>query len=391
MPERRSVTLAAIAAQAGVSVPTVSKVLNGRRDVAAPTRARVERLLAEHGYLRSRTRRRTGLIDLVIDNLTTPWSEEIIRGAVETAESADFSVAVSVLHQDHPWTPLLDRIVRRHTDGIVAVVKQLGRAELRRLESAAIPHVAVDPGRDADAEALAVGVTNWQGGFDAATHLLRLGHRRIAALTGPPALHSVRDRVSGVRAALAKAGHPIDPDLVVAAAFTREDGQAAAARLLDRPEPPTAVVAGNDEQAIGTYQAAHQRGLRIPDDLSVVGFDDVPIARWLDPPLTTVRQPLAAMAATATSMLVRHIAVGAVGTRRVELATRLVVRGSTAPPRGLDALRRNTGLSNDTHLSNDTSVPGDTGLLARTPHDEPPASVVVAAASTATVNTVPVS
>ena len=329
----RTVTLAAIAAEAGVSVPTVSKVLNGRHDVATATRARVEALLSRHGYLRSRTRRPTGLVDLVIDNLANPWAEEILRGAVETAESADLSVAVSILRYEQPWTPWIDRVLRRGSDGIVAVVKQLGRTDLRRLRSAEIPHVAADPAGACDPETLCVGVTNWQGGADATRHLLELGHRRIAAIAGPPVLESARSRVEGFRSAMHQAGCPVAPDLVVVALFSREEGYAAARTLLDRADPPTAIVAGNDEQAIGVLQAAHERGLRVPDDLSVVGFDDIPIAQWLDPPLTTVEQPLAAMAATAMRMLVRHIAVGATEPRRAELATRLVVRKSTAAPR----------------------------------------------------------
>ncbi|MEQ4205645.1 LacI family DNA-binding transcriptional regulator [Actinopolymorpha sp. B9G3] len=329
----RTVTLAAIAAEAGVSVPTVSKVLNGRHDVAALTRARVEELLSHHGYLRSRTRQATGLIDLAIDNLATPWAEEILRGAVETAESADFSVAVSILPYAQPWTPWIDRILRRGSDGIAAVVKQLGRSDLRRLRAAAIPHVAVDPMGDCGPETLSVGVTNWQGGFDATRHLLDLGHSRIAAISGPPVVESARARLAGFRYAIEAAGHAVDPALVTPALFTREEGQAAAGRVLDHPHPPTAIVTGNDEQAIGAYQAAHARGVRIPDDLSVVGFDDIPISQWLDPPLTTVRQPLAAMAAAAMRMLVRQIAVGASEPSRMELATTLVVRQSTAPLR----------------------------------------------------------
>ncbi len=329
----RSVTLAAIAAEAGVSVPTVSKVLNGRRDVAALTRARVEELLGHHGYLRSRARRRTGVLDLVIDNLNSPWSEEIVRGSIETAEYADYSVAVSFLHLDQPWTPWIDRVLRRGSDGIVTVVKQLGTTDLRRLRSAGISHIAMDPGGDFAAETLSVGVTNWQGGLDATHHLLQLGHQRVAAIAGPAALGSARARIDGYRAAMDERGQSVDPRLVEAATFTREAGYAAAERLLDLPSPPTAIVAGNDEQAIGVLQAAHLRGLRVPDDLSVVGFDDIPIAQWLDPPLTTVRQPLAAMAAAAMRMLVRALAAGSTEPHRLELPTTLVVRRSTAPPR----------------------------------------------------------
>ena len=329
----RGVTLASIAAKAGVSVPTVSKVLNGRRDVAAPTRARVEELLTKHGYLRSRARRSTGIIDLVIDNLETPWAEEILRGAVETAESADFSVAVSILPYAQPWTPWVDRIVRRGSDGVAAVVRQIGRPDLRRLRSAGIPYVAVDPTGDCDPETLSVGVTNYRGGFDATSHLLELGHERIAIICGPRDLDATRARFAGFQDAMRRAGRSVGPAYVTDALFTREAGQAAAGALLSAAQPPTAIVAGNDEQAIGVYQAAHLRGLRIPDDLSVVGFDDIPIAQWLAPPLTTVRQPLAAMAATAMQMLVRHIAVGSTEKKRVELQTTLIVRRSTAPPR----------------------------------------------------------
>jgi LacI family transcriptional regulator len=167
----------------------------------------------------------------------------------------------------------------------------------------------------------------------ATRHLIELGHRRIAIIGGPPGLWSSQARLDGYRAALQAAGLTLDDSLLRRDHFSVSGGRRQAAELLALPQPPTALVAGNDSQAFGVLQVLGERGLRAPDDLSVVGFDDVPVAAWATPALTTVRQPLAAMAATAFRMLRSDRATAAGEAHHIELATTLVVRNSTGPPR----------------------------------------------------------
>ncbi len=178
-----------------------------------------------------------------------------------------------------------------------------------------------------------IGATNWNGGLAATRHLLGLGHRRIAVVGGPADILCSRARMDGYRAAMDAAGVAIDPDLVSHGEFQVEEGVRKGRALLRRSDPPTAVIAGNDLQALGVYQAAREARLHIPEDLSVVGFDDLPVAQWVGPPLTTVRQPLVEMAIAAAELVLAMARGEQPGQTRVELATELVVRESTAPPR----------------------------------------------------------
>ncbi|MEV4109060.1 substrate-binding domain-containing protein [Nonomuraea sp. NPDC049695] len=177
-----------------------------------------------------------------------------------------------------------------------------------------------------------VGATNWSGGRSATRHLIQLGHRRIAMISGPDDVLCCRARLDGYRSAMESAGLPVRADLVVRTDLTPEDGHAAALDLLNRPEPPTAIFTGNDLQALGVYQAARALGLRIPTDLSVVGFDDLPLAALVDPPLTTVHQPIAEMAVAATELAIALGRGERTSQAGLELATTLSVRQSTAPP-----------------------------------------------------------
>ncbi len=177
-----------------------------------------------------------------------------------------------------------------------------------------------------------VSAANTSGADQAMRHLLQLGHRRIAQITGPAGWVATEGRRRGYRAALAAAGILPDPALEVEAIPEFEPGRKAAERLLDLADPPTAILAFNDNIAIGAIQAARARGVRVPEDLSVVGFDDVEYATIVTPALTTVRQPLAEMGRTAVSLLGRLLEDQRYETLHVELATRLVVRDSTAPP-----------------------------------------------------------
>ena len=328
-------TLAVIAAEAGVSLPTVSKVVNGRPDVAADTRARVERLLDEYQYTRTGTgrRRRSGLIDLVFAGLDSPWAVEILRGVEEWGASHETGVAVSaVRHRNARPASWTSTLASHDTDGVIVVISEVTEAQLEQLRSAGIPLVVVDPANPPPPDLASVGATNWAGGLAATEHLLGLGHHRIAAIGGPEAYLCSRARIDGYRSALERVGIAFDRALVRHGDFRHEGGFRCGGELLDLDSRPTAIFSGNDQQALGVYEAARQRGLRIPQDLSVVGFDDLPLARWVSPPLTTVRQPLAEMGRAAAQMLGELIENRPLHTRRVELSTELITRESTGRP-----------------------------------------------------------
>jgi LacI family transcriptional regulator len=331
---RRRATLATIAAEAGVSMPTVSKVVNGRPDVAAATRVRVAALLDRHQYTRAGAPRgrRSGLVDLVFNGLDSPWAVEILRGVEEWGADHGTAVVVSAVRPGNArpasWTSAL---ASHDTDGVILVTSALTEVQLEQLRSSDIPLVVVDPVNPPPPEVPSVGATNWAGGLDATEHLIGLGHRRIAAVAGPEDFLCSRARMDGYRSALERAGLGFDRALVRHGDFHHDGGFRRGGELLDRPDRPTAIFAGNDQQALGVYEAARQRGLRIPQDLSVVGFDDLPVARWVSPPLTTVRQPLAEMGRAAAEMLGSLVEGLPLRSKRVELSTELITRESTGP------------------------------------------------------------
>ncbi|WP_199432321.1 LacI family DNA-binding transcriptional regulator [Qaidamihabitans albus] len=324
----RRATLATIAEAAGVSLPTVSKVLNGKDDVAAETRARILRLLEEHDYVPVGGRRPTDetLVDLVFTALDSPWAVEIIRGVVESGLDVVVSSMANAPHRDR-WA---ESLVKSRRGGALLVTSELTAGDRRILERARLPLVVIDPVDLPSPDVPSVGATNWAGGLSATEHLLELGHRRIAVIGGPSGFLCSKARIDGYRTALDRAGLAFDPELVRNGDFHHEGGYRRALELLRLPLPPTAIFAGNDEQALGTIEAARVCGLAVPADLSVVGFDDLPVARWSSPPLTTVRQPLAEMGRHAGRMLAGLIAGNPPDSRRVELATHLTVRSSTA-------------------------------------------------------------
>ncbi|MFI2711132.1 LacI family DNA-binding transcriptional regulator [Micromonospora sp. NPDC018662] len=336
--DERRVTITAIAREAGVSVPTVSRVLNGRSDVAPDTRERVEELLRHHGYRRrnSRTVRRADLVDLVFNDLDSPWAVEIIRGVEDVGHAAGVGIVVSAVHRESSSTrQWLHNLRARASDGVIVVTSHLSpavHAQLRRLN---VPVVVVDPDAGvAGTDVPAIGATNWTGGLSATEHLLTLGHQRIGFVAGPPHLLCSRARLDGYRAALAAAGVPADDRLVHPGDFYHASGYTAGGALLDLDDPPTAIFAASDQMAFGVYEAVRRRGLRVADDVSVVGFDDLPEARWASPPLTTVRQPLVEMGRLAARTVLRLAQGEEIESPRIELATELVVRDSTAAPAG---------------------------------------------------------
>ena len=328
-------TIADVAALAGVSVPTVSKVINGRADVSAETRRRVEAAIREHGYKRpTSTARRAPLLEVIFHELESEWALEIVRGVEQVAGQHQLAVVLSEMQgRRRPGRSWIEGVLARRPTGVIAVFSDLSEGMRTQLRTRGIPFVVVDPTGEPLHDTPSIGATNWNGGLTATRHLRGLGHRRIGVIGGPAWILCSRARLDGYRAAMDEAGVPVDPQLISHGEFHVEEGIDRGRALLALADRPTAIFAGNDLQALGVYQAAREARLHIPEDLSVVGFDDLPVAQWVGPPLTTVRQPLVEMAVAAAELVLQMANGEAPAQARRELATELVVRESTAPPR----------------------------------------------------------
>jgi LacI family xylobiose transport system transcriptional regulator len=328
----RRTTLSEVAAEAGVSLSTISKVLNARTDVAAGTRDRVERILERNGYQRRGAEKRDStLLDLVFHELDSAWSVEIIKGVEKVAREHNMSVVLTESGSRHaPGPEWIAGVLRRRPAGVVLVFSDLAPEHKEQLRSRAIPFVIIDPAGDPSPGVPSVGSANWSGGLMATRHLIELGHTRIATITGPADMMCSLARLDGYRSALNAAGIPVDPGLERFGDFHIDGGRAAATELLGLPDRPTAIFAGSDLQALGVLDTARTLGIRVPEELSVVGYDDLPLAQWSSPRLTTVHQPLQQMAAEATRLVLRLGEGADVSHTRMDLATSLVVRDSTA-------------------------------------------------------------
>ncbi len=327
------VTLATIAAEAGLSVTTISKVLNGRGDVAAATRARVETHLQNRGYAR-RGMTRSEFVEVVLHELDANWSIEVLEGVREVAARSGLAVLLTVNGDRHaPAAEWMTDVLRRRPAGVVLVFAGLPPAGQRKLDARGIPFVILDPAGEPEPGAPAVGSANWQGGLLATRHLTELGHRAIAAIAGPQDRMSALARVDGYRSAMKSADLAIEADWVRHGDFHEGSGELHGMSLLSLTEPPTAIFAGSDLQALGVIRAASRLGFDVPGDLSVVGYDDIPVARLATPALTTIHQPLRRMAEEATRRVLSSRVGGAVEATRIDLAASLVVRESTALPR----------------------------------------------------------
>ncbi len=312
----------------------MSKVLNGRPDVAPTTRDQVQRLIVSLGYQRpnSPVPDAPPLLDMVLRTFDGPWAVEVVEGAMNAAQARGLTLALTALDKGDEARRWLDHIMSRGTRGVMLLLSPLTARQRAQLDARRMPLVVVDPRDEPGPEVNSVGATNWSGGLAATNHLIELGHRRIATITGPSDLLCSRARLHGYRAALETAGLLSDPRLICEGDFRVDSGYREATRLLQLAERPTAILAGSDMTAFGVLEAARELRLRVPEDVSVVGFDDLAISRWTRPALTTVKQPLAEMAELAVSMLTDDPERAVQTPRRVELATQLIVRESTSPP-----------------------------------------------------------
>lgn len=331
-PEQRP-KLSYIAKLTGTTPSTVSKVINGRDGVSERTREHIEATLQRLGYSKPPVRHATSATIAVVSMaFNQPWIPNMLQGANDYAISHGMTVTVCTKsNTDRTRDDRYLTVIRRAKPLAVVFDSAYVSMQDRTLaQETQFPYVVVDPSGTPSRDCAEVRIDNWAGGWEAGRHLLELGHRRFAVITGDPALACFPARVDGFRAALREAGVMLDERMIVDGDNWMERSRSHALRLLSADDRPTAIFACSDIQAYGVYDAAHQLGLSIPDDLSVIGFDDIESSSHLAPPLTTIRQPFADMTRMAFELLLDRRDPSMPDKLLVPPA--LVARGSTAPP-----------------------------------------------------------
>jgi LacI family transcriptional regulator len=333
MPAPR-VTIAQVAAEAGVSAMTVSNVMNLRAGASEATRQRVLEVANRLGYTpptaRNSKRGRTGVIGVLTLDIAGDYSVEIVRGIAQ--EVADDEREL-MLHACVDAIRERDRIAAfagGPVDGLLLIAPVLDPETEQEIQAGELPVVVVDP-RRLDMDLPRVTVDNYNGVRTGTSHLIETGHRRIAYIRGEDDHESTELRYRGYEDALRLVGIQPDPALVASSNFNHQGGVQAATQLLTT-QRPTAIVAGADPIALGALDAARTLGLSVPEDLSIVGFDDLPDSAHSDPPLTTVRQPLREMGRAGARGLMSLIARQPLATNDIRLATKLILRATTGPP-----------------------------------------------------------
>lgn len=332
-------TIRDVAERAGVSHQTVSRVINFNPNVAEPTRARVLTAISELGYVPSPMARglisnRTHSLGVVADDVSDGFFARMVAGAEAEARRRNYYLMIGSVEPDDDERGYLRLMLERRVEGLILARPSvaLSPADLLPMRNAGVPLVAVGSGELPGFPV--VDVDNRQGGYDATRHLLEHGHRRIATIVGPREWPSSAARLEGYRRALQEAGVTEDPALVDHASdWGLESGRAAAARLLERGADFTALFAHSDLIALGAIRQLREARRHVPDDVSVVGYDDLPVAGYVEPPLTTVHQPMQEVGAFAAGLVLDQLAGGAAPTPGPHLLPAvLVIRQSVAPP-----------------------------------------------------------
>lgn len=332
-------TIRDVAQTAGVSIKTVSRVLNAEPFVRDETRAKVVAAIGELDFVANLSAKRlaTGqamAIGLIYHNASWHYIQDVQRGVLDTARSAGYSTLMHPcdMARSADAREIVELATQRQVDGFIFTPPADNAAALlETLEQMAVPFVRLTPS-DRERAWPYVTATDHAGAGEMTRYLLSLGHRRIGFIHGPSEQRAAHDRFAGYRGALAEAGIAVDEVLVRHGDDYFDAGLDATRSLLRAPPRPTAIFCNNDEMASGACFAVHEAGLQIPADLSVAGFDDIPLARQIWPPLTTVCQPIYDLAAAATRLLIRLLRRGATPALHQELPTRLIIRASTAPP-----------------------------------------------------------
>jgi len=329
---KKAITIQDVARTAGVSVSTVSRVLNDKDDVAPETYERVQGVIQQMGYTsslaaRSMRSRRTNVIGLIVPDVDDSFSIQVMKGVNQAIFELNYDLIIytsgsikkrSASEREQYFVSLLNGSI---TDGVVIVTPAATSF------STAAPVVTIDPNNECP-ECLTVIATNHAGAVAAMEYLIGLGHRRIGFISGRPDLQSAQRRLQGYQDALRQAEIPLDPELIAIGDFSLETGRLCARKLLSLPDRPTAIFAANDQSAMGTIETASEMGLRVSEDLSVVGFDNIPEAAYGNPSLTTVDQFIGKMGYVATEALIGLIQGKALDGDLHKIPTRLVVRDS---------------------------------------------------------------
>jgi DNA-binding LacI/PurR family transcriptional regulator len=331
------VKLAVIAREVGVSVSTVSKVVNGRADVATATRARVQEALRRHGHRPAASpadgaRLHSALLDVVIHELDSAWAASLVSRAEKAAAARGLNLVVSTVQLEHgrPVAPRrwLDQVAARGTCGVLGILADFTGAQVAYLRDRQIPCVVIDPPVEPGPAVTTVRIDNRAAQYRLTEHLIDLEHKRIAMIAGNPRSLPARERLAGFEEAMADAGLPVPEERRRLGGFSRETAQEAMAQLMGLREQPTAVMVASDKGALGALAEANRLGLKVPEDVSITGFDDIPDAAGAVPALTTVRQPVAAMVEAA----MRHLTEPGTPGETIECEAELMIRGSTARP-----------------------------------------------------------
>ncbi|MGP3915525.1 LacI family DNA-binding transcriptional regulator [Nonomuraea sp. 10N515B] len=333
-------TLADVARLAGVSPATASKVLNGRGDVGAKTRDLVLGAMAEIGYKPTAARHqhpRERTLVTVLDIVESRYAGTVLQGILAAATSAQAELLLR-LPPDEPISTSrtaarawMEEQKAAGVVGIIALAVAVPDPMLLAAENLEVPVVTIDPIDTSESRLVSIGSTNWAGGRSATEHVIKLGHRRIAWVGGPLGSAPSLERFHGYQAALDSAGITPDRAMIRHEAFSVEAGLRHGHDLLALDERPTAIIAGNDEIAVGVLAAAKELHITVPSELSVTGFDDTPQTEWTTPRLTSVRQPLVGMGRMAVETVLRMADGVQPASRHLQLATTLSVRDSTGP------------------------------------------------------------
>lgn len=332
------VTIVEVARKGGVSLGTVSRVINNDIHVAPETRERVSKIMQEMGYVANRQARslrgsKTNVIGVLVPDLGTGYIGEIIHGIDAELALSQLDLMLFTTHRTaSKEANFVANLGKGMVDGLLLVLPRSPADYVETMTRRNFPFVLIDhqgTGQDCPA----VGASNWQGAYNATEYLIKLGHTRIGFITGSMDLGAASDRLDGYESALRIHHIPTDPRLIYNGSFFQPDGYAGASVLLEIDRPPTAIFASNDVMAMGAMDAVWRRGLRVPEDVSIVGFDDIPQAASVRPALTTVRQPLEQMGRVATQMLLDLLKNPDKAINRFELPTELIVRASTYSPK----------------------------------------------------------
>jgi LacI family transcriptional regulator len=329
----KKMTIIDVAREAGVSYGTVSRVINDSPNVKTETRQRVKEVLDRFGFVSNRNARnlvsgRSHVVGMLIPDLGTGYIGEIIRGIDLALESSPYDLMLYTTHrQEVKEAGFIKSLIQGGADGLILVLPRNPINYLDKMREQHHPYVLVDH-QGIDEKGPAVGATNFQGALDAVNYLFALGHRRIAFITGSMDLGCSQERLAGYRAALKQNQLDYRPEFVIEGDFEQVTGYNSAIQLVNRVERPTAIFSSNDVMAFGVMDAVRDLGLKIPEDISVVGFDDISQASQTRPALTTVRQPLEQMGSLAAKMLLEMLETNEIKVQKIELPTQLIVRDS---------------------------------------------------------------